>query len=211
MPLWDQLVDVLRDSMLAYGQMCNGNLGYGILIVTFLARLALVPLGIRFARRAQVQQLALQRIQPELAALRSKHKGDARRLAEETQRVMAREGVSPLGGLLGSLAQIPVFVALYSAVRRVAAMGGRLWWIADIARPDKWLTIAAALLGAAAAAGAATSASSRTPMMIMAGVATALALSKMAAGVGLYWGLSSLFGAAQSFLAGRASRAATAA
>jgi len=207
MPLWDQVVEVLRDSMLAYAQMCNGNFGYGILIVTFLARLALVPLGIRLARRTQVQQLALQRIQPELDALRAKHKGNARRLAEETQRVMAREGVSPLGGLLGSLAQIPAFVALYSAVRRVAALGGRLWWIADIAKPDRWLTIAATLFAVAATAGATTTSSNRAPLAIMSGVVTAIALSKMAAGVGLYWGLSSLFGAAQGLVAGRAPRA----
>jgi len=202
MVLWNLVIDVLRDSMLAYAYWCNGNLGYGIVIVTFLARLALLPIGIRLARRAQVQQLAMQRIQPELDALRSKHKGNSRRLAEETHRLMMREGISPLGGLFGTFAQIPVFVALYSAVRRVTTVGGRFWWIADIAKPDAWLTIAATVFAVAAATGAPAT-SNRLPLMIVSGVVTAIALSRMAAGVGLYWGLSSLFGAVQSLVVGR--------
>ena len=43
MLFWEQVVEILRESMLAYAQVCNGNLGYGILIVTFLVRLALLP------------------------------------------------------------------------------------------------------------------------------------------------------------------------
>jgi len=56
--------------------VCHGNLGHGILIVTFLARLALLPLGIRLARAAQVQQRGMQRIRPQLEALRVKYKGN---------------------------------------------------------------------------------------------------------------------------------------
>ena len=62
--LWNESIDVLRESMLAYAQLCNGNLGYGILIVTFMARLALLPLGLRLAKVAQAHQRAMQRIQP---------------------------------------------------------------------------------------------------------------------------------------------------
>ena len=69
MILWDHVVDILRESILAYAQVCNGNLGYGILVVTFLARLA--PLGLRLAKMAQAHQQAMQKIQPELDALRT--------------------------------------------------------------------------------------------------------------------------------------------
>jgi hypothetical protein len=27
--LWNESIEVLRESMLAYAQVCNGNLGYG--------------------------------------------------------------------------------------------------------------------------------------------------------------------------------------
>src|SRR5262245_62111908 len=99
--LWNESIDVLRESMLAYAQVCNGNLGYGILIVTFLVRLALLPLGLRLAKIARAHQRAMEKIQPELDALKRTFERNPRRLAEETRRVMAREGVSPLSAAGG--------------------------------------------------------------------------------------------------------------
>jgi membrane protein insertase Oxa1/YidC/SpoIIIJ len=43
-------------------------------------------------------------------------------------------------------------------------------------------------------------------VLLMSAVLTAVALSKMAAGVGLYWGLSSLIGAAQGLVVQRRHR-----
>ena len=212
MILWDQIVDVLRESMLAYAQLFNGNLGYGILVVTFLARLALLPLGLRLARLAQAHQRAMEKIQPELGALRRKYHRNPKRLAEETRRLMAREGVSPIsaGGCIGGLVQIPVFVALYAAVRQVAAMGGRFLWVRDISRPDVVVAALATLFTvAAAASGPSGPTPNRGFILFMSAVLTAVTLSKMAAGIGLYWGLSSLVGAVQGLVVQR--RAVTAA
>lgn len=204
--LWNESIEVLRESMLAYAQLCNGNLGFGILIVTFLARLALLPLGLRLARVAQAHQRAMQRIQPELDALRRKYQRNPTRLAEETRRAMAREGVSPLSaaGCVGSLAQIPVFVALYAAVREVAAIGGRFLWIRDISRPDVLIAALATLFTVAASATSSGGPSpNRSMVLLISGAAAGIALSNMSAGVGLYWGLSSLFGAVQGFVVQR--------
>jgi YidC/Oxa1 family membrane protein insertase len=209
MLFWHQAVEILRESIFAYAQACNGSLGAGILAVTFLARLALMPLGIRVARAAAVQQRAMARVQPALDALRTAHKGNPRRLAQETSRLLAREGVSPLSmGGLGGLAQVPVVLALYSSVRQAAAAGGRFFWIRNLATPDWPLAIAATLFTvlATAAAGAAP-AQSRSLMLGISAAITLVVLSKMAAGVGLYWGLSSLFGAAQGWAIQRGLRA----
>ena len=206
MLLWDQSVEILRESMLAYAQVGNWNLGYGILIVTVLARLALLPLGLRLATIAQAHQRAMQKIQPEIDALRRTHRRTPRRLADETRRVMAREGVSPLSaaGAIGALIQIPVFLALYGAVRQVASIGGRFLWVRDISRPDVVVGVLATLLTlAATASGLSGPAPNRTIILFMSAVVTAVALSKMAAGVGLYWGISSLIGAAQGWLVQR--------
>lgn len=201
--LWNESIEVLRQSMLAYAQVCNGNLGYGILIVTFLARLALLPLGLRLATVVQAHQRAMQKIQPELEALRRKYQRNPARLAEETRRVMAREGVSPISaaGCIGSLAQIPVFVAQYAAVREVAAIGGRFLWVRDISRPDFLIAALATLFTVAASAtGSGGPSPNRSIVLLMSGIVTAIALSKMATGIGLYWGLSSLFGAVQGIV-----------
>jgi YidC/Oxa1 family membrane protein insertase len=211
MPLWDHSVEILRESMFAYAQVCNGNLGYGILIVTFLARLALLPLGLRLARIARAHQRAMQQIQPELDALRRKFGRNPQRLNEETRRVMARAGVSPLSaaGCIGALFQLPMFLALYAAVRQVAGIGGRFLWVRDISRPDAVIGVLATLFTVAAtASGSSGPAPNRAIILLMSAVLTAVALSKMAAGVGLYWGLSSLIGAVQGLVVQRRARAA---
>jgi YidC/Oxa1 family membrane protein insertase len=193
--LWNQIVEVLRESIFAYAQACHGNLGYGIVAVTFLARLALFPVMLRIARASAAHQEVMARLQPELAALKLRFKGDAAKLNSEMQRLFQREGVSmiPLGGFLGSFAQVPVLLALYSSVRQAAAIGGRFLWIQNIALPDFGLTAVVAALGVAAAAlgPQPSAAQNRTLMILLPSIITVIALSKMAAGVGIYWGVSS--------------------
>jgi len=204
--LWTESIEVLRESMLAYAQVCNGNLGYGILIVTFLTRLALLPLGLRLAKVAQAHQRAMQKIQPELDALRRRYQSNPRRLAEESRRVMTREGVSPIsvGGCLGALIQVPALLALYAAVRQVASIGGRFLWVRDISRPDMVVGAVATLLTVAAtASGSSGPAPNRAVVLLISAMVAAVALSKMAAGIGLYWGLSSLIGTAQGLVVRR--------
>jgi membrane protein insertase Oxa1/YidC/SpoIIIJ len=95
-------------------------------------------------------------------------------------------------------------VALYAAVRQCAAFGGRFLWIADISRPDRWL---AALVGVVSVAAASfmpvPEGQSRTLVALLPALVTAIVLWKMAAGVGLYWGVSSAIGGVQSFVAMR--------
>jgi YidC/Oxa1 family membrane protein insertase len=120
--------------------------------------------------------------------------------------VFSRKGISPipLAGCLGTLLQAPVLIALYSAVRRVATVGGRFGWIRDISQPDVLITI---IVGGLTALGTMitsdASAPSRTLMMLLPTVITMIVLSKMAAGVALYWGMSSAFNVAQAIIVKR--------
>ena len=210
--MWEYAVELLRESIFAYAQACHGNLGAGILAVSFLARLALLPIGLRVSRAMAQQQRTMARLQPALEALRKTHAGDPKRLAEETQHLFAREGVSPfaVAGSFASLAQVPVLVALYSAVRQASASGSAFLWIRNLALPDLPLAIAATAFTLVSmvpgGAGASGSTPSRLLILSVTAAITFTALSKMAAGVGLYWGLSSVFGAAQSWAAQRATR-----
>jgi YidC/Oxa1 family membrane protein insertase len=211
--VWEQFVEILRESIFAYAHVCNGNVGAGILAVTFLARLALMPLGIRIAKAAATQQQAMARIQPQLDALRKMHRDNPSRLAEETRRLMAREHVAPISliGCLGNLAQVPVLVAMYSAVRDAAMSGGRFLWIRNLAQTDWVLAAGATLLTVAATrTGVTAPAQGQSLLLGLTAVVTLMALSKMSAGVALYWGLSSLFGAAQGWIVQRSLRSAAA-
>jgi YidC/Oxa1 family membrane protein insertase len=207
---WDQAVEILRESIFAYAQLCHGNLGWGILVVTFLTRLALMPSGIRSAKAAQAHQHAMLRIQPRLDGIRSTYKGDSRRIAEETHRVMRAEGISIAPpGLLSNLVQFPVLIALYSAVRQTAAMAGRFLWIPNIAKPDWVLTLmVSGLTLISASLTRSSSAPVQTAIVVASAIVSAMVLSKMAAGVGLYWGMSTLFGTVQGMIATRKRHAA---
>ena len=202
---WDQAVDILRESIFAYAQLCHGNLGWGILIVTFLTKLALMPSAIRSAKAAQAHQQAMLRIQPRLDALRSTYKGDARRIAEETHRLMRDEGISMAPpGLLSNLIEFPILIALYAAVRQAAATAGRFLWIPDLAKPDWLLTLmVSGLTLLSASLTRSSSAPSQTAVVVASTIVSAVVLSKMAAGVGLYWGMSTLFGTVQRRSAAR--------
>jgi len=208
MALWEQLVGILREAIFAYTLTGHGNIGAGIAIVTLLARLALLPIAIRLARAAATHQAVVQKIQPELDAIRSRFKDNPRRLADETQRVFRREGISMLPGasVLGSLIPIPVLLALYSAARQAAAAGTRFFWIADIARPDRILAVVVtALTAAAAAAGPQPPAQHRLVTIVLPAAITFYALTQMAAGIGIYWGVSSAVGIAQALAVRRRS------
>jgi len=201
MALWEQLVGILREAIFAYTLTGHGNIGAGIAIVTLLARLALLPLAIRLARSAAEHQAIVRRIQPELDAIRKRFKDDPRRVADEMHTVFRREGISMLPGanILGTLAPLPLLLALYSAARQAAAAGTRFFWIADVAKPDRMLAIAVtAIAAAAAAAGPQSPTQYRLVTIVLPAAITFFVLTKMAAGVGIYWGVSSLVGIAQS-------------
>lgn len=203
MTVWNQVVDVLREAIFAYASISNGNLGVGILAVSFLARMALFPLTLRLARLARIHQDRVGQIQPELDALRVRYAKDPRRMAEETQRVFRREHLSmvPLSGLLGGIAQTPVLLALFSAVSQAAAVGGRFLWIGNIAKPDIFVAfIVTALTAGSLAAIPQSAGQNRTLMMWIPAIVTMIALSKMAAGLGLYWGVSSAVSVVQTLI-----------
>jgi YidC/Oxa1 family membrane protein insertase len=182
--------------------------------VTLLARLAIFPLTLRLARGAAAHQAVMRRVQPELESLRRQYAGDPRRLAQETQRLLARHGTSliPLAGCLGALAQAPILLGLFAAVRRCAALGGSFMWIRDISKPDIALALlVAALTSASMAAGPQPDsvAQNRVVMVALPAVFTAIALWQLAAGVGLYWGVSSAVGLAQGLVLRHTTRSTT--
>src|SRR5947207_3938400 len=96
MMFWNQVVDVLREAIFAYAQACHGNIGYGIVAVTFLVRLALFPVMLRIGRASAAHQALMARLQPEVDALKLKFKSNHRKLNTEMQRLFKREGVSIL-------------------------------------------------------------------------------------------------------------------
>lgn len=203
MPVWNEAVNLLSAAIFAYSQACAGQLGVGILAVTFLVRAIMFPLTLRLARAAAAQRALMQKIKPELDQIRKRYGKQPVRLTKETQRIYERENASPLPlkGCLGNLVQMPVLLALFTAVRRCVQAGGRFFWIGNIAKPDFLLaTIVASITCMTAALGASSSEQNHAVMIAIPTALTFIVLLRMAAGVGLHWGVSSLFNLLQSVI-----------
>lgn len=89
------------------------NYGIVIILLTIIVRIVLVPLTI-----SQTRSMAkMQKIQPELKELQKKYKDDKQKLQQETMEFYKKNNVNPLAGCLPLLFQMPVFFALFQALR----------------------------------------------------------------------------------------------
>ena len=86
-----------------------GSQGIVILLLTLLVKLALFPLTYRML----LSQAKMSALKPQLAGLRDKFKDDQQKQQMETMKVYREFGVSPLGGCLPMVAQMPIWFALY--------------------------------------------------------------------------------------------------
>jgi len=59
----------------------------------------------------------MQRINPLIAELKEKYKGDPQRLNKETMKLYKEHGVNPLGGCLPTLIQMPLLISLFIVFR----------------------------------------------------------------------------------------------
>lgn len=80
-----------------------------IVLLTIGVRIALLPLA---WRQALAERNRL-RIAPRVRDLQRRHRRNPDRLRRELAALHAREGVSPVAGILPTLGQAPVFLALY--------------------------------------------------------------------------------------------------
>ena len=89
------------------------NYGIVIILLTITVRLVLTPLTI-----SQTRSMArMQKFQPELQELQKKFKDDKQKLQQETMAFYKKNNVNPLAGCLPLLLQLPVFFALFQALR----------------------------------------------------------------------------------------------
>lgn len=97
----------------------GSSAAFAIVLVTLAVRVALLPLGVIAARSTA----AMRRIGPQLQALRARHAKNPERLARETGELMRRERVSPFGGIVPLLAQLPVVGIVYAVFTHPSIAG----------------------------------------------------------------------------------------
>ncbi len=109
------------------------NYGVAILILTALVRLMLHPL----TRKQQVSMIKMQKLQPQIAEIQRKHADDKQKQTQEQMALFQKYGVHPLSGCFPLLLQLPVFIALFRALRgAIELRHAGFLWIDDLSRPD---------------------------------------------------------------------------
>ena len=119
------------------------GLSYGWILVVFgvAVRLILWPLN----QKAMRSSMQMQRIQPHLAEIQTKHKGDPTKLQAEMMRVYKEHGMSPfssLSGCLPMLIPLPVFFALFFVFQNTIEFRGvSFLWFPDISLKDPFFVL----------------------------------------------------------------------
>jgi YidC/Oxa1 family membrane protein insertase len=110
------------------------NYGIAIIMLTLLIKALFFPL----TKKSMMSMKAMRKIQPEMQALREKYQGDAARLNQEVMKLYRESGVNPLGGCLPVLIQLPIFIALYTALAVSIDLRHAPFflWIDDLSHPE---------------------------------------------------------------------------
>ncbi len=90
----------------------GNSYGLAILLLTIIVRTIILPLTLKQYRSSK----AMQKLQPQLAEIKKKHKDNPQKQQEETMKLFQSNGVNPLAGCLPLIVQMPVFIALYNAI-----------------------------------------------------------------------------------------------
>jgi YidC/Oxa1 family membrane protein insertase len=112
----------------------SGNWGIAIILLTIFVRLVtFYP-----THRTLVSAKKMQGLSGKIADLRKKYENDKQKLGVETMNLYKAHGVSPFGGCLPSLIQMPIWIALFSTLNYSVELyhSSFIWYITDLSAKD---------------------------------------------------------------------------
>jgi YidC/Oxa1 family membrane protein insertase len=76
-------------------------------------------------------------LQPQMKEIQTKYKDDPKKMNQKLMEFMKEHKVSPLGGCLPMLFQIPVFIGFYQMLQSAIELrGASFLWACDLSQPD---------------------------------------------------------------------------
>ena len=114
----------------------TGNYGVAIIMLTVCLQLILL----RFTLMQLKSASQMKKIQPEMKRIQEKYKGNPEAMNRETLNLYRKYKVNPLAGCLPMLIQLPIFLALFNALRTSWALHGAkfMLWITDLSSKDPY-------------------------------------------------------------------------
>lgn len=120
------------------------NWGVAIALTTLALKFAFLPLTLSQSRSAR----RMQKIQPEMKALREKYKDNPQKQQQATMELFKKHKVNPLGGCLPMLLTIPFFLAFFRTLQSAAELRfASFLWAHDLSGPDTLFTVSLPYLG----------------------------------------------------------------
>jgi YidC/Oxa1 family membrane protein insertase len=108
------LISVFEEIMVfIHAHLVGGSWGLAIVGLTVLIRAILVPLTYRQLKSMQ----EMQRLAPQISALKEKYKEDKQRQQQELMKFYQENKINPLASCLPLLLQLPVFISLFYMLR----------------------------------------------------------------------------------------------
>jgi YidC/Oxa1 family membrane protein insertase len=109
------------------------NYGIIILLLTIFLRIVLLP----FTYKSFLSGAKMKVLKPEIDELKDKYKGDQTKFGQEQMKLFQKAGVSPLGGCLPLLFQMPILVAMYSFFpSSIELRQQHFLWVKDLSSYD---------------------------------------------------------------------------
>jgi len=109
------------------------NWGVAIVLTTLLLKVVFLPLTLAQTRTAR----RMQKIAPELKAVREKFKDNPQKQQAETMELYKKHKVNPLGGCLPLLLTFPFFIAFFKMLQSTTELRfAPFLWAHDLSAPD---------------------------------------------------------------------------
>jgi len=110
--IWAVICKILLGIMKFFHGL-TGNWGVAIILLTVVVKLVLLPL----TYRSMVSMEEVKKLQPRMEEIRKKHADNREQQNLEIMKLYQEAKVNPLGGCLPLLIQMPVWIALFTALR----------------------------------------------------------------------------------------------
>jgi len=107
--------------------------GWAVVITTLTLKIVFLPLTLAASRSAK----RMQKIQPEMQALREKFKDNPQKMQQATMELFKRNKVNPMGGCLPILVTMPFFIGFFVMLRTASELRFESFlWASDLSAPD---------------------------------------------------------------------------
>ncbi|MCW3125442.1 MAG: 60 kDa inner rane insertion protein [Bacteroidetes bacterium] len=120
------------------------NYGIIILLLTILLKLVLTPLTWKAIKSGAFMKV----LKPEIDALKEKYGDDQTKISQEQMKIYQKAGVSPFGGCLPMVLQMPILMSMYYFFPNSIELRQQPFlWATDLSSYDSIMTWATPILG----------------------------------------------------------------